>query len=66
MKGEGGVLAGTPGQGVAFVRTNDPKLFPQQEFGEELVDSTSSKDGPDVELFSSPICWLEHGRAYLS
>lgn len=66
VKEEGGALASTAGQGVAFIRTDDPTLFPQEKFREMLTDSTSSKDGPDVELFSSPVCWLDHGRDYLS
>ena len=49
------------GEAVAFVKTTDPKLFPPEEYG-ELEDSTSGIDAPDIEFFSSPTGWTEHGH----
>jgi len=40
---------------AAFVRTDDPVLFPASEYPEVLVDTTSAKDSPDMELFIVPI-----------
>ncbi|KAH8827284.1 hypothetical protein DL96DRAFT_1816286 [Flagelloscypha sp. PMI_526] len=63
--GTGGHLSTTPGQGVAFIRTNDPKLFPVEKYGKPNEESTSSAEGPDIELFSSAICWKNHGTSFL-
>ena len=41
-------------EAAAFVRTDDPLLFPTSEYPEVLVDTTSAKDSPDIELFIVP------------
>ena len=43
------------GEAAAFVRTDDPVLFPKSEYPEDLLDTTSAKDSPDIELFMLPI-----------
>jgi len=42
------------GEAAAFVRTDDPVLFPDSHFPEKLLDTTSAKDSPDLELFITP------------
>lgn len=42
------------GEAAAFVRSDDPVLFPESQFPEKLSDTTSAKDSPDLELFVSP------------
>ncbi|PPQ83095.1 hypothetical protein CVT25_003799 [Psilocybe cyanescens] len=58
--GAGGPLAMNYGEAAAFVRTDDPSLFPASEYPEKLVDSTSAKDSPDLEYFSTPSAYKEH------
>lgn len=45
------------GESAAFVRSDDPRLFPGTEFPDKLVDSTSAADSPDLELFSTPFAY---------
>jgi choline dehydrogenase len=42
------------GEAAAFVRTDDPVLFPESQFPEKLSDTASAKDSPDLELFVTP------------
>ena len=42
------------GEAAAFVRTDDPVLFPESQFPEKLLDTASAKDSPDLELFVTP------------
>ncbi|KAJ8693074.1 hypothetical protein PTI98_010323 [Pleurotus ostreatus] len=56
-----GPLCNNMGEAAAFVRTDDPSLFPKDDFKEELEDSTPSKDSPDLELFCTPLGYREHG-----
>jgi choline dehydrogenase len=42
------------GEAAAFVRTDDPVLFPKSVYPEDLVDTTSTKESPDIELFMLP------------
>lgn len=42
------------GEAAAFVRSDNPVLFPESEFPEKLSDTASAKDSPDLELFVSP------------
>ncbi|KAF8150870.1 choline dehydrogenase [Crassisporium funariophilum] len=62
--GTGGVLAMNFGEAAAFVRTDDPILFPPSQYPEKLVDSTSAKDSPDLELFSTPMAYKEHAQVF--
>ncbi|KAF9532479.1 hypothetical protein CPB83DRAFT_947689, partial [Crepidotus variabilis] len=62
--GRGGALASNYGEAAAFVRTDDPILFPLSEYPEKLVDSTSAKNAPDLEYFMTPSAYTDHGRAF--
>ncbi|KDR78819.1 hypothetical protein GALMADRAFT_64035 [Galerina marginata CBS 339.88] len=64
--GMGGHLAMNFGEAAAFVRTDDPVLFPASEYPEKLVDSTSAKDSPDLELFETPVAYKEHGSVFFN
>ncbi|KDR78849.1 hypothetical protein GALMADRAFT_244475 [Galerina marginata CBS 339.88] len=59
--GKGGPLAMNFGEAAAFVRSDDPILFPEAQFPEKLVDSTSAADSPDLEFFSTPFAYKDHG-----
>ena len=49
------------GEAVAFIRSNDPKLFPTSEGYGLIEDATSGSDAPDIEIFSTPTAWVDHG-----
>lgn len=36
-----------------MVRSDDPKLFPKDKYPEEFKDTTSAKDSPDIEIFTT-------------
>ncbi|KAF9477187.1 alcohol oxidase [Pholiota conissans] len=57
-----GVMTTNFGETAAFVRTDDPSLFPASDFPEKINDSTSAAESPDVELFTTPIAYKEHGQ----
>ncbi|KAF7336849.1 L-sorbose 1-dehydrogenase [Mycena venus] len=57
-----GILATNFGESAAFVRTDDPVLFPPTEFPQKLEDSTSGPASPDLELFCTPMAYKEHGK----
>ncbi|KAH6909177.1 choline dehydrogenase [Coprinopsis sp. MPI-PUGE-AT-0042] len=61
-QGLGGPLAMNFGESAAFVRSDDPTLFPPSQFPEKLRDSTSAEGSPDLELFSTPFAYKEHGK----
>ncbi|EJD45817.1 alcohol oxidase [Auricularia subglabra TFB-10046 SS5] len=48
-------------ESVAFVRSTERKLFPATDFPEELQDSTSAENAPDIEFLASPLAWKNHG-----
>jgi len=50
------------GESAAFVRTDDPELFPEESKAVKLKDSTSAGDSPDVEIFTTPMAYKEHGK----
>ncbi|KAF8133092.1 hypothetical protein K438DRAFT_1923000 [Mycena galopus ATCC 62051] len=56
-----GMLATNFGESAAFVRTDDPVLFPPADFPQKLEDSTSGPASPDLELFCTPMAYKEHG-----
>ncbi|KAJ7623439.1 hypothetical protein FB45DRAFT_925680 [Roridomyces roridus] len=56
-----GMLAHTLGDSAAFVRSDDPVLFPASEFPEKLEDSTSGAASPDLELFCNSLAYKDHG-----
>ncbi|KAG6846982.1 hypothetical protein H0H93_010759, partial [Arthromyces matolae] len=58
-----GSLSTNVAESVAFVRSDDPKLFPPNEYTEEIHDTTSGEDSPDLELFSTVFGYkVDHGR----
>ncbi|KAJ7707407.1 hypothetical protein B0H17DRAFT_1032615 [Mycena rosella] len=54
-----GKLATNFGESAAFVRSDDPVLFPEAQ---KLEDSTSAPASPDLELFCTPMAYKEHGK----
>ncbi|KAJ3563326.1 hypothetical protein NP233_g9011 [Leucocoprinus birnbaumii] len=62
--GWGGPLATNFGESAAFIRSDDPKLFPPSKYPQHLTDSTSAKDSPDLELFTTPFAYKEHGAIW--
>ncbi|KAJ7583617.1 hypothetical protein C8J56DRAFT_213831 [Mycena floridula] len=56
-----GPLATNWGEAAAFVRTDDPKLFPASEFPAKLKESASSSTSPDIELFTTAVAFHDHG-----
>ncbi|KAJ6512918.1 hypothetical protein C8R45DRAFT_920691 [Mycena sanguinolenta] len=57
-----GKLATNFGESAAFVRSDNPVLFPAAEFPGKLEDSTSGPASPDLELFCTPLAYKEHGK----
>ncbi|CAA7266836.1 unnamed protein product [Cyclocybe aegerita] len=64
LLGRGGPLAMNWGESAAFIRTDNPTLFPPSEFPEKLIDSTSAKDSPDIEYFCTSTAYKDHGRIF--
>ncbi|KAG6813955.1 hypothetical protein H0H92_005210 [Tricholoma furcatifolium] len=60
--GTGGPLATNFGESAAFVRSDDPILFPKEQYPQTLTDSTSGPGAPDLELFTTPLAYKEHGK----
>ncbi|KAF8896431.1 choline dehydrogenase [Infundibulicybe gibba] len=58
--GIGGPLATNFGESAAFIRSDDPVLFPNSKY-KALPDSTSSAESPDLEIFSTPFAYKDHG-----
>ncbi|KLO06053.1 alcohol oxidase [Schizopora paradoxa] len=57
-----GALANNVCDAAAFVRSDDPSLFPPSKAEEaETEDPTSSLTAPDLELLSSALGWADHG-----
>ncbi|GBE87857.1 Dehydrogenase patE [Sparassis crispa] len=58
-----GPLTTNLAEAVAFIRSSDRSLFLKDEFipDAELEDTSSAPDAPDIELFSSPMAYTEHG-----
>ncbi|KAK0205456.1 hypothetical protein DFS33DRAFT_1274353 [Desarmillaria ectypa] len=59
----GGPLATNVGEAVAFIRSDDPKLFPPSQYSQVLEDSSSGAGAPDVELFCTSIGYKSHAQA---
>ncbi|KAK0468992.1 uncharacterized protein EV420DRAFT_1472302 [Desarmillaria tabescens] len=59
----GGPLATNVGEAVAFIRSDDPKLFPPSQYSQVLEESTSGAGAPDVELFCTSIGYKPHAQA---
>ncbi|KAI0789860.1 GMC oxidoreductase [Abortiporus biennis] len=58
-----GPLTCNVAESAAFVRSLDENLFPDEEYPQENkpTDVTSGPQGPDLELFSSPFIYKDHG-----
>ena len=52
------------GEAAAFVRSDDPNLFPLDRFSPDSTpeDVTTSSSAPDIELFFTPVCYRRHGE----
>ncbi|KIK99600.1 GMC oxidoreductase [Paxillus rubicundulus Ve08.2h10] len=50
-----GPLSSNVGESVAFFRADDPRLFPPAEYNNDIEDSTSGPDAPDIELIVAPV-----------
>jgi len=59
-----GTLATNWGESAAFCRSDDPVLFPPETYPEKLADSTSSPDSPDLEIFTTPLAYKNHGSKF--
>ncbi|KAK7690471.1 hypothetical protein QCA50_005569 [Cerrena zonata] len=48
---------------AAFVRTDDPKVFPPDKHSPDTLaeDTSSGKDAPHIELFGSPVIYEDFG-----
>ncbi|EKM78089.1 hypothetical protein AGABI1DRAFT_114921 [Agaricus bisporus var. burnettii JB137-S8] len=57
-----GPLVSSVGEGVAFIRSDDPQLFSEKDFPDKVKDSTSGDDAPDLEIFSTPLAYKEHAK----
>ncbi|RDB25944.1 Alcohol dehydrogenase [acceptor] [Hypsizygus marmoreus] len=57
-----GPLATNVAESAAFVRVDDPVVFPPSDFPEQIIDSTSAPDSPDLEIFATCFAYKEHGR----
>ncbi|KAJ3808707.1 hypothetical protein F5876DRAFT_67064 [Lentinula aff. lateritia] len=54
------------GEAAAFIRTDDPKFFPQNEYPDQLPDTTSGPESPDIEIFCTPMSYKDHGGVLFS
>ncbi|KAK7463429.1 hypothetical protein VKT23_006781 [Stygiomarasmius scandens] len=59
-----GQMTSNWGEAAAFVRSDDPVVFPPEEFSAETLstDTASASDSPDLELFIIPLAYREHGQ----
>ncbi|KAE9402882.1 alcohol oxidase [Gymnopus androsaceus JB14] len=63
--GLGGPLAMNFGEAAAFVRSDNLSLLGGPELDiKECIDSTSSSNSPDLEIFVTPFGFGEHGRIW--
>ncbi|PFH52938.1 GMC oxidoreductase [Amanita thiersii Skay4041] len=54
-----GPLTSNFGESAAFIRSDDPALFSNHS---KVKDSTSSPNSPDLEIFTTPMAYKDHGR----
>ncbi|KAF8323356.1 alcohol oxidase [Clavulina sp. PMI_390] len=55
-----GPMSTNGAESAAFIRSDDPHLFPKDKFPSSIEDSTSGPGAPDLELVSSPLCMDEY------
>lgn len=53
------------GESAAFVRSDDPVLYPESEYPEKLPDSTSGPGSPDLEFFTTPLAYKVHMSPFI-
>ncbi|TFK70321.1 alcohol oxidase [Pluteus cervinus] len=56
-----GAMTSNGGEAAAFIRTDDPKLFPREQYPNQLENSTSAADSPDIEILTTPFAYKDHG-----
>lgn len=56
-------LIGQITEAAAFLRSDDPKLFPKDKFSATIEDSTSGPGAPDLEIICCPVGLKRHGDA---
>ncbi|EGO24432.1 hypothetical protein SERLADRAFT_449204 [Serpula lacrymans var. lacrymans S7.9] len=59
-----GPLSTNIGEAVAFFRTDDPVLFPPNEYPKNIEDSNSGPDSPDIELVFTPVASVNHNEVF--
>ncbi|SJL10545.1 related to choline dehydrogenase and related flavoproteins [Armillaria ostoyae] len=59
----GGPLATNFAEATAFIRSDDPTLFPPSQYPQVLEDSTSGAGAPDVELLCTSIGYKPHAQS---
>ncbi|KAK0228106.1 hypothetical protein IW262DRAFT_1455299 [Armillaria fumosa] len=57
-----GPLATNFAEATAFIRLDDPTLFPPSQYPQVLEDSTSSAGAPDMELLCTSIGYKPHAQ----
>ncbi|KAF8484414.1 hypothetical protein JB92DRAFT_3131486 [Gautieria morchelliformis] len=55
-----GALTSNIGEVAAFMRTTDPKIFPQDSY--HVVDNSSGPNAPDIETILLPLDYSNHGH----
>lgn len=53
------------GESACFFRSDDPTIFPKEEYPTAIEDSTSGPDAPDVEMFTTPMAYIDHSTVVL-
>ncbi|OCH93042.1 GMC oxidoreductase [Obba rivulosa] len=58
-----GPLTTNIAESLAFCRSDDPKLFPAENTpaGEAHQNNTTGPNAPDIELFFTPLTYVDHG-----
>ncbi|KAL0576521.1 hypothetical protein V5O48_005466 [Marasmius crinis-equi] len=62
LKNGAGILGTNWGEAASFVRSDDPQLFPRDEYPIQVAkDSTSGPTSPDLEIFITTLAYKKHG-----
>ncbi|KIJ27378.1 GMC oxidoreductase [Sphaerobolus stellatus SS14] len=56
-----GPLVSNLGEAVGFIQASDATLFPPVLFSKRLEDSASGPNGPDLEIYCTPVGYKSHG-----
>ncbi|KAF8323358.1 alcohol oxidase [Clavulina sp. PMI_390] len=57
-----GPMSTNGAESAAFIRSDDPVLFPKEKYPSSIEDSTSGPGAPDLELITSPVCVSQHRK----